>query len=165
MANFADVQIGGMEPDPSAGSAIKRKPIPMPGMDPNELTAIGPDPGGLGNRESPRDYTPDKGPGTTTEPVPRGDYGKVGDMGTGGGITRSAPTMPTSPTPAAMQPFAPMAPPQGVQRKTVLSAPQGSNGLLGRAGGLLNGGLGVAKQTGPQTPDISALIQAMLQKG
>jgi len=160
MANYADVQIGGNEPSPAQGG-IRRKPLPMmPSLDPAELTPIGPDPNGLGNREAPRDYSPDKGPGTVTNnPIPNGDYGKVG-----GDVTRNAPPMPTDPTPAAMQPFAPMAPPQRMQRKTLLSAPQ-SSGLLGRAGGLLNGGMGVAKQAGPQTPDISALIQALMQKG
>lgn len=160
MANFADVQIGGMEPDPSAGSAIKRKPMPMPGMDPTELTAIGPDPSGLGNRETPRDRTPDKGPGTTTVPMPQGEYRKPEQ----GGVARNAPSMPSAPTPAAMEPFAPMAPPQGVQRKSVLSAPAPTSGMLGRAGGLLNGGLGLAKSTQPMAPDVSALIQALMQQ-
>jgi hypothetical protein len=161
MANFADVQIGGMEPDPSQGG-IKRKPLPtMPTMDPTELTAIGePNIGELGNRETPRDRTTDKGPGTTTAPVPQGEYGKVGMPG----VARNAPSMPSAPTPAAMEPFAPMAPPQGVQRKSVLSAPAPTSGMLGRAGGLLNGGLGLAKSTQPMAPDVSALIQALMQQ-
>lgn len=114
-----------------------------------------------GNSESSRDRMPGGGPGTQNAPnVPTGQFNQQGTIQR----AQSAPSMPSSPTPAAMKPFAPMAPPQGVQRKVILGGPAPSNGLLGRAGGLLGGGLGVPSGGQAETPDISALMQMLQQR-
>jgi hypothetical protein len=83
----------------------------------------------------------------------------------------SAPAMPTDPTPIAGSPGAPYTsspgytPPASIVRKSLTGAPSlPSSNLLGKAGGLLGGGLGVPAIAGNSGPDVSALIQQMLRQ-
>jgi hypothetical protein len=80
----------------------------------------------------------------------------------------SAPDMPDYPSPVAEEPAKPIpgyTPPAGIVRKGLTGAPSlPSSKLLGQAGGLLGGGLGVPSLTGSGS-DVSALIQQLLKQG
>jgi hypothetical protein len=79
----------------------------------------------------------------------------------------SAPDMPDYPSPVAEEKPAPIqgyTPPASIQRKGLTGAPSlPSSKLLGQAGGLLGGGLGVPSLTG-SGGDVSALIQQLLRQ-
>lgn len=168
MAMLPDVRLNEtMDP---AGGGVKRKPLPGAAPDPMAEQVLtesmppmsAPQPG---NPQTPRERVPDQGPGQPPAPnIPTTEYDQAGTTPTGPVRAMSAPSMPTAPTPASLQPFAPMAPPQGVQRKVVLGGPAPAAGLLGRAGGLLGGGIGVPTSGMPATPDVSALIQQLIQR-
>ncbi len=58
-----------------------------------------------------------------------------------------------------------MTPPPAVQRKSLTGAPSlPSSNLLGQAGGLLGGGLGVPALASGNTGDVSALIAQLLAR-
>jgi hypothetical protein len=80
----------------------------------------------------------------------------------------SAPDMPDYPSPVAEEPAKPIpgyTPPAGIVRKGLTGAPSlPSSKMLGQAGGLLGGGLGVPSLTGSGS-DVSALIQQLLKQG
>lgn len=169
MANLGDTQLN---EDLSQTGGVRRKkpgdPMSQVGGPVSPEAYIypggpdGPVPPQTGNSETPRDRTPNQGPGTQNQPnIPTGQFNQPG---TGPVRAQSAPSMPSAPSPASMQPFQPMAPPQGVQRKMVLGGAAPTSGLLGRAGGLLGGGMGVPQSGGPAAPDISTLIQQLVQQ-
>lgn len=105
------------------------------------------DPRVIGNDQGPRELQDTSGPTRINQP---------------GGMPGGTPSRPSFPTPVssqAPQPFRPMQAPRGIAG----SAMSPSSGLLGRAGGLLGGGLGVpGVMKGGQ--DISALIQQLLAR-
>lgn len=105
-----------------------------------------------GNSEGPRDRTIPEPP---TQNAPGGVQRQ--------GLPGASPSRPIAPSPiAAMspRPFTPLTPPRGMQGAAL--AP--SSNLLGKAGGLLGGGLGVPGSVSGDTQDVSSLIAALLQK-
>lgn len=103
-----------------------------------------------GSSEGPRDRPMPQPP---TENAPGGVTRK--------GLPGAAPPMPMSPTPVSAQPpqpFTPLTPPRGMSGAAL--AP--SSNLLGKAGGLLGGGLGVPGIASGDTQDVSSLIESLL---
>lgn len=131
---------------------VPPSPPSVPSINPDDINLPGGPGGQTGNPTGPRDR-PDTNPGTSNAP---GGVQRVGLPG-------SAPSMPSAPSPISAglpQPFTPMAPPRGIAGSAL--AP--SSNLLGKAGGLLSGGLGVPGRMGSDAQDISGLIQMLLQK-
>lgn len=154
-------------PPPPTGDPIAKGPQPISKIgQPGEPD--GPTSGPVGNPQGPRDRPGGGAPPTINQP---------------GGISqdpsRPTPSMPASPTPVASEPprpFTPMDPtmtppettqPTGITRRTVPGSPSmQSPNLLGSAGGLLGGGLGVPGQAGGTDPQslADAIYQIMLLK-
>lgn len=166
MANLADLSLNDTMDE---GSGIRRKkldPAPAPGPISPEAYVFpngAPPPPQPGNPETPRDRAPEQGPGRLPLPNQPGPYDQSGTTPITPNV-QAAPARPMDPSPVSMQPFAPMAPPQGVQRKVITGGPAPGSALLGRAGGLMGGGLGVPTTTQGVTPDVSALIAQLIQR-
>lgn len=171
------VQDGEAGPPRDQSSEGVLNPPPPPLMAPNDPGLVHPPtappppgvPGPGGNSTTPRDFAGASEP-TSTPPSPR--------------ITnRATPSRPMEPEPVASstpQPFQPMpqpggggmmgamasggAPPGIFRRGVVPGGPNAqSSMLLGKAGGLMGGGLGVPSVYGSNGDDISDLILTILK--
>jgi hypothetical protein len=170
----------GRRPLAEDGSEI---PPPPPAMTTDETgnrwgkegSGVGPGEGAVGN-------APPQLPGITEAEPPRVEYGDQQPPSYGGGPSQAAAPRPDEPTPVAAQapnpetpsPFTPMQDPLSAQQSATAAYPiqrrpivpvtgqattQGS-ALLGKAGGLLGGGLGTPGMLGTtqEHTDIGSLI-------
>lgn len=180
---------GGIRRRPLPGMAIGPPPAPLsPGDDPMILDRTDPNGGTVLDRTTP-EPAPGLPPGSVKGPTEAGSPEGPRDR-PGGGMTlppmlnqpgqvsqapsRPTPSMPSSPSPVSAQPPRPFTPldPTLSSSQTAMptikrpGAPMAGGGLLGHAGGLLGGGLGVAGNTGGQDPQslADAIYQILLMK-
>jgi hypothetical protein len=145
------------------GMAAPMPPAPEPTPAPDPATAGG----GIRAAERPRDLA---GPGANPA--------SLAPSQPPGGGSQATPSRPMQPSPVAMgtpQPFTPLSNPDTTQiastqpgglasimRRGIEPSPQGG-ALLGRAGGLLGGGLGVPGLGGSESNDLSSMISALFK--